>query len=535
MQKARMERYKVFVAEKLDPLAIDLLGREADVIVELGLDPAPLIQRINETQADALIVRSGTKVSRAIIEACPSLKVVGRAGAGVDNIDLAAATERGIIAVNAPTGNSVAAAEHAIALMFALARNIPQADGAMRRGEWNRHIYTGKAVSGKTLGIVALGRVGSEVAKRAKGLGMSVIGFDPYFPAERATALGIELVPLAEIWEKSDFITLHAPLTDDTRAIINRETIAKMKKGVYIINDARGGLVDDEALRDALDSGHVAGAAVDVFEQEPPPATHPLLNRKDVIVTPHLGASTTEAQLDVAREIAEAVLGALRGDVVSSMVNAPMIAPELLTQLRPYMEMAEKLARLAIQYAPKGLGQVRVIYEGKPAEGDTRPLKAAIIKGLIEPISETRVNRVNAELVAKERGIIITEVKRPDSPAEVRDTITIELMNGGSRAFQGAILRGTPRVIKILDYYIDLELNGYILLCNNPDRPGMIGQVGNLLGEHQINISFMQVGRDHPRGKAIMAIGLDDVPPAPLVDQVAALPDISDVKLIKMV
>jgi D-3-phosphoglycerate dehydrogenase len=236
-----MERYTVFVAEKLDALAVDILHREAEVIVELNLTPDQLIQRLNETQADALIVRSGTKVTRTIIEACPLLKVVGRAGAGVDNIDLAAATERGIIAVNAPTGNSVAAAEHAIALMFALARNVPQADAAMRRGEWNRHVYTGKAVSGKTLGIVALGRVGSEVAKRAKGLGMEVIGFDPYFPAERAAALGIELVGLDEIWEKSDFITLHAPLTDDTRAIINRDTIAKMKKGVYIINDARGG------------------------------------------------------------------------------------------------------------------------------------------------------------------------------------------------------------------------------------------------------------------------------------------------------
>lgn len=529
-----MERYKVVVAEKLDALAIDLLQREAEVIVVLGLSQEDLIERINALQADALIVRSGTRVTRAIIEACPSLKVVGRAGAGVDNIDLAAATERGIIAVNAPTGNSVAAAEHAIALMMSLARNIPQADNAMRRGEWNRHAYTGKAVSGKTLGIVALGRVGSEVARRAKGLGMTVLGFDPYFPAERAAALGIELVELETLWASSDFITLHAPLTDSTRALINRETIAKMKKGVYIINDARGGLINDADLRDALDSGHVAGAAVDVFEQEPPPADHPLLNRPDVIVTPHLGASTTEAQLDVAREISDAVLGALRGDAVPSMVNAPMIAPELLAELRPYMELAEKLAQLAVQYAPTGLGQIRVTYEGKPAEGDTRPLKAAIIKGIIESISETRVNRVNAELVAKERGLLITEVKHPDSQSTIRDSITIEITDEETLRFQGAILRDTPRVIKIQDYHIDLELNGYILLCNNSDRPGMIGQVGNVLGQHEINISFMQVGRDHPRGSAIMAIGLDDLPPAHLISEVAALPDIRDVKLIKM-
>ena len=529
-----MERYTVFIAEKLDALGVELLKKEATVISEPGLSADKLIERLNETQADALLVRSGTKVTRAILEAVPSLKVVGRAGTGVDNIDIPAATQQGIIVVNAPTGNSIAAAEHAIALMASLARNIPQADAAMRRGEWNRHAYTGKALSGKTLGIVAMGRVGSEVAKRAKGLSMDVIAYDPYFPAERAAAMGIRLVGLDDIWANSDFISLHAPLTDSTRAIIGRDSLAKMKKGVFIINDARGGLIDDEALGEALDSGKVAGAAIDVFEEEPPPATHPLLNRPNVIVTPHLGASTEEAQLDVAREIAEAVLGALRGDVVASAVNAPMIAPELLVEMRPYMELAEKLARLAVQHTPHGLGHVRVIYEGKPAEHDTRPLKAAIIKGLIEPISTARVNRVNAEVVAKERGIVITETKRPESKAAVRDTITIELINGDSKKFQGAVLRDTPRVIRIEDFWIDLELNGYILLCHNLDRPGMIGQVGNLLGREQVNISFMQVGRDHPRGIAIMAIGLDDLLPAHLLDEITALPDISNAQLIKM-
>ncbi len=529
-----MEQFTVFVAEKLEALGQELLRREAEVIVELGLAPDELIQRLNESKADALIVRSGTKVTRAIIEAVPSLKVVGRAGTGVDNIDLAAATERGIVVVNAPTGNSIAAAEHAVALMMALARHIPQADAAMRRGEWERHRFTGRALAGKTLGIVAMGRVGSEVARRAKGLGMQVLAFDPYFPPERAAALGVPLVELEEVWAKSDFISLHAPLTDSTNQLINDTTLAKMKRGVYIINDARGGLIDDEALARALDSGQVAGAALDVFEEEPPPANHPLIGRPNVIVTPHLGASTSEAQMDVAREIAEAVLGALKGEPVGSAVNAPMIPPELLQALRPYMELAEKLAKLAVQFEPGRLADVRVTYEGTPALPDTRPLKAAVIKGLLESISESRINLINAESAARERGLRVTEVKRAESSGPVHDTITIELGNGELSRFQGVMLRGSPHVIRIQDFWIDLELNGYILVCQNQDRPGMIGQVGALLGQEQVNISFMQVGRDHPRGTAVMAIGLDELPPDGLVSEIASLPDITSARLIRI-
>jgi D-3-phosphoglycerate dehydrogenase len=528
-----MYHYTVFVAEKLEALGLDILGRDAKVIYETGLAPDQLIARLNEVAADALVVRSGTKVTRAIIEAVPSLRVVGRAGTGVDNIDLAAATERGIIVVNAPTGNSIAAAEHAIALMTALARNIPQADAALRRGEWNRHAYTGTALTDKTLGIVGMGRVGSEVARRARGLGMDVLAYDPYFPPERAAALGVPLVELDAIWDKSDFITLHAPLTDSTRHIINRQSLARMKRGVFIINDARGELIDDVALIEALDSGQVAGAALDVFVQEPP-VNNPLVGRPNVIVTPHLGASTAEAQLDVAREIAEAVLGALKGEPVASAVNAPMIAPELLAELRPFMELAEKLARLAVQLAPHGLGSVRVTYDGKPALPDTRPLKAAIIKGLLEPISTARINRVNAELVARERGLRITETKREESSGPVRDTITIELGDGELSRFQGTIMRDAPHIIRIQDYWIDLELNGYILLCQNQDRPGMIGQVGTLLGREQVNIAFMQVGRDQPRGLAVMAIGLDDLPPDNLVAEIASMPDITSAELIRI-
>ncbi len=527
-----MKMYTIFVAEKLHPLGLKILSEEVNVVVERGLSPEGLITRLNEVSADGLIVRSGTKVTRELIENVPSLKVVGRAGTGVDNIDLKAATELGLVVVNAPTGNSIAAAEHAVALMMALARNIPQADATMRRGEWNRHAYIGTALVNKTLGLVALGRVGAEVAKRAIGLGMTIVAYDPYCPPERAKAMGVELVELDELWAKSDFISLHAPLLDSTRHIINSESLAKMKRGVYLINDARGGLVDEEALLQAVNSGQVAGAALDVFQQEPPSKDNPLVGHPNVIVTPHLGASTTEAQQDVAREVVEAVIGSLKGQTVRSVVNAPMIAPELLADMLPYMSLAEKLAQLAVQVTPGGLDNVRIIYEGKPALPDTRPLKAAVIKGLLESISTSRINRINAELVAKQRGLRITEVKREDSQGAVRDTISIELGNQEKNYVQGAILRGSPHVTNIQGFPMDLELNGCLLICYNQDAPGTIGNVGTVLGRRAINISFMQVGRVQPRGDSIMALGLDDIPDKELVDELGTVQNITDCKLI---
>ena len=528
-----MNKFTVFVAEKLHELGQEILSNEATMIYETGLSPEQLVTRLQESEADALIVRSGTKVTEALMNAVPSLKVVGRAGTGVDNIDLKAATARGIIVVNAPTGNSLAAAEHAIALMAALARNIPQADAAMRRGEWDRHRFIGTALTGKTLGIVAMGRVGTEVARRAKGLGMTVVAHDPYYPAERAAALGVPLIDLDALWAQSDFITLHAPLTDGTRHLINTENLAKMKAGVFIINDARGGLIDDQALAEALESGHVAGAALDVFAVEPPQADDPLLGRDNVITTPHLGASTTEAQLDVAREVTESVLGALRGETVGSTVNAPLVAPELMEALRPFMGLAESLARVAVQLAPRGSDHLTVTYRGLPAKHDNRPLRAAIIKGLIEPISTARINLVNAELVAKARGLKITEIKEAAEEGR-RDAITIRVGDDQATEVQGALLRGQPHIVRIGDYWIDLELRGHMLLCRNSDRPGMIGQVGTLLGTEQVNISFMQVGRDAPRGTAVMAIGLDELPPERLVHEIAALPDISEAHVISL-
>lgn len=526
---------KILVTEPLSAAGVAVLEAAGAAVEQRKLSSEALIEAIPDY--DALIVRSGTQVTRDVIAAGVAangrLRVIGRAGTGVDNIDLKAATEHGVIVVNAPTANCIAAAEHTIALLTSLARNIPQADAAMRRGEWDRHRFTGVALVDKTLGIVGLGRVGSEVAKRARGLGMHVLAYDPYFPPERAAALGVPLLELREVLKQADFVTLHAPLTPATRSLINRETIKLMRDGAFLINAARGGLVDEQALYEAIVGGKLAGAALDVFSEEPP-RNNPLVGHPRVITTPHLGASTLEAQEGVSLEIAEAVLAALRGDVVANAVNAPMVPSETLTALVPYVTLAERLARMVIQLGPGPWNEVRVSYSGTPASaGDTRLLKAAVIKGLLEPISEQRINVVNAEIVAQQRGLHVIEEKRP-ALGHWPDSITVRLANGEGREVQGALVRGQPHVVRIDDFRIDLELNGCILLCRNQDRPGMIGQVGTLLGREQVNISFMQVGRDHPRGQAVMAIGLDEVPPEHLLDEIEAIPDISQALLVQI-
>lgn len=516
-----------------DPLAepgVRQLREHAEVELAYDLSHEDLIGSIPDY--DALIVRSGTQVTRDVIEAGSSLRVVGRAGTGVDNIDLGAATEHGIMVVNAPTANCIAAAEHAIALLMSVARNIPQADATMRRGEWNRHDFIGTAILDKTLGLVGFGRVGSEVARRGKGLGMRVVAYDPYMPMERARSMGVELLDFNEVLSQADFLSLHAPLNEKTEGMINADALAKMRHGSFLINAARGGLIDEPALHRALMDGPLAGAALDVFVQEPPDDS-PLIGLPNVVTTPHLGASTTEAQVGVAVEVAEAVLMALRGELAPTTVNAAMVPPEALEELTPFVDLAERLARLAVQLVQGGPGKVRAIYRGDPAKSDTRLLRAAIIKGLLEPITEQRINLVNADWVAEQRALNIIEEQHA-SDGSRRSTIGLELNNGDVQSVEGAIVRGAPHVIRIGDFWIDLELEGCILLCRNIDRPGMIGQVGTILGRDEINISFMQVGRDHPRGEAVMAIGLDDVPPEGLIEEIVSLPDISGAQLVRI-
>ncbi|KAL9272773.1 D-3-phosphoglycerate dehydrogenase 1, chloroplastic-like protein [Drosera capensis] len=518
----------ILVSEKLGDAGLDLLKLHANVDCSYNLSPEELITKIS--LCDALIVRSGTKVTREVFESSGGrLKVVGRAGVGIDNVDLAAATEHGCLVVNAPTANTVAAAEHGIALLASMARNVAQADASVKAGEWKRSKYVGVSLVGKTLAVLGFGKVGSEVARRAKGLGMHVIAHDPYAPADRARAIGVELVSFDEALSTADFVSLHMPLTPATSKILNDETFFKMKKGVRIVNVARGGVIDEEALVRALDAGIVAQAALDVFTEEPPAKDSKLVQHERVTVTPHLGASTIEAQEGVAIEIAEAVVGALKGELAATAVNAPMVPAETLSELKPFVELAEKLGRLAVQLVAGGSGvkTIKVTYASArgPDDLDTRLLRAMIIKGLIEPISSTFVNLVNADFSAKQRGLRITEerIVLDGSPESPLDSIQVQIANveskfasaisdSGEITLEGRVKDGIPHLTMVGSFDVDVSLEGSIILCRQVDQPGMIGRVGSILGEENVNVSFMSVGRIAPRKQAIMAIGVDDLP-----------------------
>ncbi len=531
---------KIMIAEPLAPEGVAALqeraaGEGLDLSIDqvYGQSPDELLQNI--VDYDALIVRSGTKVTANVIKAGKELKVIGRAGTGVDNIDLEAATQHGVLVVNAPTANCRAAAEHAIALMFALARRVARADASMRQGKWNRKQFMGVQIEGKVLGLVGLGRVGSEVARRARGLGMTVLAYDPYLSAERARGLGVTLASLDQVLEQADFVSLHTPLTEGTRGLIGPHEFDQMKPSAYLINCARGPVINEKALLQALDEGQIAGAGLDVFSQEPP-SDNALLTNERIVHTPHLGASTEEAQVEVALEVARDVYDGMMARPVRHAINAPMISAEVLEALVPFIDLSERLGRLAIQIAGQNIGRLHVIYGGRLTEHDLTPLKAAIIKGLLESISEERVNQVNANLVAQRRGLVIVEEKRPNVGVEqFRNLITLRIGEGDNiREVSGTVRWGRPILVRINEYWINLELDGYMLICTNEDRPGMIGQVGTMLGRENVNVSFMQVGRDKPLGHAVMAIGLDQAPLESLLDDIANVEDIHSVQLVKI-
>lgn len=524
----KSQKPTILVSEKLGEAGLDLLRTFGNVECIYNLSPEDLCAKISS--CDALIVRSGTKVTRQVFEAAKGrLKVVGRAGVGIDNVDLQAATEFGCLVVNAPTANTIAAAEHGIALLAAMARNIAQSDASMKAGKWQRNKYVGVSLVGKTLAVMGFGKVGSEVARRAKGLGMHVIAHDPYAPADRARAIGVDLVSFDQAISTADFISLHMPLTPTTNKIFNDDTFAKMKKGVRVINVARGGVIDEDALVRALDSGTVAQAALDVFTVEPTPQDSKLVQHENVTVTPHLGASTKEAQEGVAVEIAEAVVGALKGELSATAVNAPMVPPEVLSELAPYVTLAEKLGRLAVQLVAGGSGikSVKVVYcsARDPDNLDTRLLRAMITKGIIEPISDAHINLVNADFTAKQKGLRISEERvivdsSPENPVE---TIQVQISNvdskfasaltdSGNIIIEGRVKYGKPHLTQVGSFSVDVSLEGNLILCRQVDQPGMIGRVGNILGENNVNVSFMSVGRTVKRTKAIMAIGVDEEP-----------------------
>lgn len=519
-----------------DPIADDgvaaLKASGAEVDVKTGLKPDELKATVDGY--DALVVRSETKVTREIIEAASKLQVVGRAGVGVDNIDLEAATERGVVVVNAPTGNTISAAEHAIALMLSLSRNIPAANESLRSGKWERSKFVGLEVRGKTLGVIGLGQVGSEVARRARGLDMRVIALDPFVPEDRARALGVELVSKEDLLAQSDFVSVHTTLSEGTRSLIDAADLAAMKPTARIINTARGGIVDEAALEKALDEGQIAGAAVDVFAIEPV-TDHPLFKSDKVVVTPHLGASTAEAQERVAVDVAEQILCVLNGEPARYAVNAPLIPAETYSYLAPYLPVAQRVGYLAVQLQEGQMGDVEIDYAGEITQHDLTPLRAAILGGLLKPISEDHVNVVNVDIIAQRRGISITEKHVPTHELYA-NLITVRCVGSeGTAEVAGTVAHDGPHIVSIDDFWVDVPpTEGYMMLCENRDRPGMIGAVGTLLGEYKVNISFMNVGRHAKRGEALMVVALDDNLTPEQIERVREISGILSVKLARL-
>jgi len=515
---------KVLIADELSQHAVAIFKqRGVEVDVRTGLKAPELKNAIAEY--DGLAVRSATKVTAEILAAAPKLKVVGRAGIGVDNIDVPAATQRGVVVMNTPHGNSITTAEHAIAMMFALARQIPQADKSTQAGKWEKSRFMGVELTGKTLGIVGCGNIGSIVAERAHGLKMKVIAFDPYLSDERARDLNVQKVTLDELLARADIITLHTPLTDGTRNLIDAKAIAKTKKGVRIINCARGGLLVEADLKTAIESGHVAGAALDVFLEEPA-KQNPLFGMEQVVTTPHLGAATSEAQENVAVQIAEQISDFLLTGAVSNALNMPSVTAEEAPKLRPYMKLAQQLGSFAGQLTHSGLKEVTIEYEGHAAELNTRPLTATALAALLTPMLDS-VNMVNAPVLARERNIQVTEIKH-DRPGDYQSMMRLAVITDQrKRDVCGTLFGGDkPRIIEIKGIRIEAELGRHMLYTTNEDKPGFIGRLGSLLGEAGVNIATFHLGRSAPGADAIALIEVDQALPDALLTKVRQIPGV---------
>jgi D-3-phosphoglycerate dehydrogenase len=521
--------YKVLVMDGISDLGIQLLNDAADVTVDkkMGLSEDELIAIIADY--DALMVRSQTKVTEKIMAAAGKLKVVGRAGVGVDNIDLEAATKRGIVVINAPDGNTIATCELTFAMMMAVARSIPQAYRKTVSGEWDRKTFVGVELHNKVLGILGMGRIGSEVARRAKVFGMEVIGYDPFLTEDRAEKLGVKLGSVNDIAAQADFITVHTPLTNETRHIIARPQFELMRKGVRIINCARGGIIDEAALVEAIDTGIVAGAAFDVYEQEPPQADHPFLNNPKIIVTPHLGASTVEAQENVAIDVSEEVLHILRDEPFKNAVNMPPVPPTVLNKLQPYFNLGEKLGQFIGQTTEGAIKEIVVSYAGDLVDVDTTPLTRYIVRGILSNQLEG-VNIVNAMHLAKTRDVNIV-IQNSNISQTFTNLVSVTLKTKNEeRVVAGTLLAGYgERIVQIDQYPVDIAPSGNLLLISHNDKPGIIGRVGTLLGSNDVNIATMQVGRKVFGGSAIMVLSTDKKTPKAVLDQLSLLQELTHV------
>lgn len=519
---------KILVSDPISDQGIEILKKEFDVDIATGLAPAELIKRIGNYEA--LIVRSETQVTKDVINAGKKLKIIGRAGVGVDNIDVNAATERGIIVVNAPEGNTISAAEHTIAMMLAMSRNIPQANASLKSKKWDRKKFMGVEVRGKVLGVIGLGRIGAEVAKRAQGMEMKILAYDPFISQERAHELGVELTTVEDIVKNADYITVHTPLTKETKDLISGKEFAVMKKGARLINCARGGIINEEALAKAVKDGIVSSAAIDVFVKEPP-FDSPLLELDSVIVTPHLGASTEEAQINVAVSVAEQIVNALSGLPVKNAINMPYVKPDVMQIIEPYLPLAEKMGKLCTQLMGN-YEKVEISYSGEIADKDVAPITLAVLKGLLEPVLGAGVNYVNAPIIAKERKIKVVESKS-ETIEGYPSQISVKLSRKGEeKLVSGSIIGKEPRIVQIDEYRIDVVPSGYMIVAKHEDRPNIIGPCCMILGKNNTNIAGMQVGRITRGGEAIMVLNIDSEVSDEILGEIRAVDGIIDAKLV---
>ena len=521
---------KILAADGISEKGIELLKSDFEVDVRDKLSHEELLEIIGNY--DALMVRSASKVTADVIERATNLKIIGRAGVGVDNIDIPAATAKGIIVINSPGGNTIAATEHTFAMMLAMSRNIPIANETMQRGEWNRKQYVGVELKGKTLGVIGLGRIGMGVAKRALAFDMNVIGYDPYVNEERAKDLGVEISTLEEVITNSDFITVHMPLTPDTKNMISMNEMIKMKKGVRLINCARGGIINENDLAQAVKDGIVAGAAVDVFENEPIAADHPLIGVKNIVLTPHLGASTVEAQIGVSLDVSKGIRAALKGEPVTTAVNMAPVSQQVMQIIAPYLNLAERLGCTICSIAEGPIKKVEVTYNGEITEVNTGLLTTAIIKGMLNPILEKEVNYVNAPMIAKSRGIKVTEVKEKEV-TDFANLITIKAVTGNKEcSVKGTLFGSEGRIVEINNFKVDVDPHARIVICPHINRPGVIGTVGTFMGKYGINISAMAVGRTDINGTNLMVLTIDNDIPAEVFNEFKSLDVIFDAKLV---
>ena len=523
---------RILVADPIAADGIERLREAGEVEVATGLSVEELKARIAD--ADALVVRSETKVTAEVLAAATRLRVVGRAGVGVDNIDLEAATRHGVLVLNAPTGNTIAAAEHTIAMMLCMVRNIPRADGSMHQGRWDRRAFMGTELREKTLGLLGLGKIGFEVARIAtQGLRMKVIADDPLVTPERAEQAGAELVDFETLLARADILSVHVPLNDKTRGVIGAAELRRMRRGARLLNVARGGIIDEAALAEAVKDGHIAGAAMDVFTKEPLPADSPLLGVPEIVLTPHLGASTTEAQVLVATDVADQIVHYLAGGGPRYAVNLPVLAPEEASRLRPWLLLGEKMGSLAAQLAGEKVRRVVCSYSGELTRSDPGYLTAEVLRGLFAHFTDQRVNAVNAKVVAKDRGVTVEE-RTTTRDLDHSDAVVVEVEGETRLTLVGTQLEGQPRITRIDDFRVDMDPAGLFLVIQHADRPGVVARVSGLLAGSDINIAGIELGRDRPRGRAVMLIQVDDPVGPELQSAIRAEQDLESLRVVTL-